>query len=333
MRRFLDLAANHVQFSVSRVFSLLQLYCRLLVLQLLYFCPQGLGPQDGIAAVVDKRGNLLEFLVEFAEGEDAILLCGHIAEVRLSRKDRQFMDERYLLAGSANNPRDFFGDLDEVFHFAFEHLQLALFLGRFAELASPLPPPHQSAVDRLRDVKHRMRDVLQSVEGSAVLAKLALAVGEVELLVEEEMPQLRTPPHLPVRQQFLQIPLQLTSPDIGELLRLHVQSGQEVFLRQPRQDTSPVASEQLVLQELEVVEAATDLGGRARALLLLAANAIELVTGQQSLLDEFWSQHLHRSPLEEGLVLFFLLAAQSLLLWEHGHLHPLDLSARPQLRL
>lgn len=243
------------------------------------------------------------------------------------------MDERYLLAGSANNRRDFFGDLDEVFHFALKHLQLALFLGRLAELASPLPPAHQPAVDRPRDVKHRMRDILQPVEGGALLAKLALAVGEVELLVEEEMPQLRTQPHLPVRQQFLQIPLQLTSPDVRELLRLHVQSGQEVFLRQPRQDAPPVVGEQLVLQELEVVEAATDLAGRARVLLLLAANAIELVTRQQSLLYEFRSQHLHRSSLEEGLVFFLLLAAQSLLLWEHAHLHPLDLSARPQLRL
>lgn len=243
------------------------------------------------------------------------------------------MDERYLLARSTNNRRDFLGDLDEVFHFAFKHLQFTFLLGHFAELASSLPSPDQPAVDCLGDVEHRVRDIFQSVKGGALLAKLALAVGEVELLVEEEMPQLRTQPHPPVRQQFLQIPLQLTSPHLRELLRLHVQIGQEVFLRQPRQDASPVACQQLVLQELEVVEAAADLGGRPRVLLLFAANAIELVTGQQALLNELRPQHLHLSPLEEGLVLSFLLATQSLLLREHAHLHPLDLSARPQLRL
>jgi hypothetical protein len=84
LRALLYLAADDVQFSIARVLALLELDCGLLVLELLYLCPQGLGAQDGIAAVVDEGCDLLELLAEFAEGEDAVLLSGHVAEVRVA---------------------------------------------------------------------------------------------------------------------------------------------------------------------------------------------------------------------------------------------------------
>ena len=100
------------------------------------------------------------------------------------------MDKRYFLTGSANDHRNFHGDLDEVLNFPFKHLQLALLLRDPAELTPSLPAANQPAVYCLGDVKHRISDGFQSIESSALLAEFTLAVREVELLIEQEMPQL-----------------------------------------------------------------------------------------------------------------------------------------------
>ena len=100
------------------------------------------------------------------------------------------MDKRYFLTGSANNRTNFLGDLDEVLNFPFKHLQLALLLRDPAELTPSLPAANQPAVYCPRDVKDRISDGFQSIESSAVLAEFTLAVREVELLIEQEVPQL-----------------------------------------------------------------------------------------------------------------------------------------------
>jgi len=69
-----------------------------------------------------------------------------------------------------------------------------------------------------------------------------------------------------------------------------------------------------VLQKLEIVEPATHLRGRSRVLVLLAADAVQLVARQQALLYQLGTQHLHLPPLQKTLVFSLLLAPQTLLL-------------------
>jgi hypothetical protein len=120
--------------------------------------------------------------------------------------------------------------------------------------------------------------------------------------------------------------LEFFGPGVDELLGFHVEIGEEVFLWESGQDASAVICEELVMEELEVVEAAAHLGARPRVFLLAAEDAVEFVAGQQALLDELGPQELDLPPLEEVLVLPLFLPAQALL-WLHALLHPLDVSA------
>ncbi len=77
-------------------------------------------------------------------------------------------------------------------------------------------------------------------------------------------------------KQFLQVLLQFPCSYLCEFLRLEVETGQEVLLGQSGQHASPVAVQDLVVEELEVVEATCDCCGRGgrRVLPLPAADAV-----------------------------------------------------------
>lgn len=80
----LDLAAKHVQFSISGIFSLLRLKRSLLLFQFLYFSPQPLGSHDRLLAVFHKSRDLLKLSNELLIEEDELLLNLQRRKVRIA---------------------------------------------------------------------------------------------------------------------------------------------------------------------------------------------------------------------------------------------------------